>query len=218
MTTIDQHSNTYSDYEARTRAIETLLYERGIVTPTAVDAMVTEYEKNIGPMRGAKVIAKAWVDSKYRKWLLDDATAAIADMGYAGEQSHHIKVVANSAEVHNVVVCTLCSCYPWAVMGLPPHWYKSMAYRSRIVADPRTTLKNDFSLDIPDDVQVKVWDSSSEIRFIVMPERPAGTEDWTEEQLVDLITRDSMIGVARALAPEQLRRGTSATANEAVVA
>lgn len=213
----DQHSNTYSDYEARTRAIETLLYERGIVTPTAVDAMVTEYEKNIGPMRGAKVIAKAWVDSEYREWLLRDATAAIADMGYAGEQSHHIKVIANSDDVHNVVVCTLCSCYPWAVMGLPPHWYKSMAYRSRIVADPRTTLKNEFNLEIPSDVQVKVWDSSSEIRFMVLPERPAGTEDWTEEQLVDLITRDSMIGVAQPLTPEQLRTVNPETAANAVL-
>lgn len=204
MTTVE-HTSSYSDYEARTRAIETLLYERGVVTPSAVDAMVNEYENNLGPMRGAKVVARSWVDKDYRDWLLKDATAAIAEMGYAGEQAHQIAAVQNTPQVHHVVVCTLCSCYPWPVLGLPPAWYKSMAYRSRVVADPRGTLQSDFGLEIPDDVDVQVWDSSSEIRYIVIPERPSGTEGWTEEQLADLVSRDSMIGVGNALTPAEVR-------------
>jgi nitrile hydratase subunit alpha len=196
-----EHTSSYSDYEARTRAIETLLYERGIVTPSAVDEMVNEYENNLGPMRGAKVVARSWADPKYRAWLLKDSTAAIAEMGYAGEQAHQIAAVECTPEVHHVVVCTLCSCYPWPVLGLPPAWYKSMAYRSRMVADPRGTLQNDFGMEIPKDVAVQVWDSSSEVRYIVIPERPSGTEGWAEDQLVDLVTRDSMIGTGKALTP-----------------
>lgn len=207
--TQEAHTSSYSEYEARTKAIETLLYERGIVTPAAVDAIVEEYEKNIGPMRGAKVVAKAWVDSEYRKRLLEDATEAIAELGYHGEQSHHMEVVANGPKEHHVVVCTMCSCYPWAVLGLPPHWYKSMAYRSRMIADPRTVLKQDFRFDVPDDVEVKVWDSSSEIRFMVLPERPSGTEGWSEDQLTDLVTRDSMIGVGHPLTPGDLKGPTA---------
>lgn len=198
-----EHTSRYAEYEARTKAIETLLYERGIVSPEAVDRVVEYYENDIGPMGGAKVVARAWVDPEYRDWVARDATAAMASLGYAGEQAHQITAVFNDSKTHHVVVCTLCSCYPWPVLGLPPAWYKSMEYRSRVVADPRGVLSRDFDLDIPDDVDVRVWDSSSEIRYIVIPERPAGTEDWTEEQLVKLVTRDSMIGVKKALAPQE---------------
>lgn len=201
---VDQHTSSYTEYEARTRAIETLLYERGIVTPNAVDAVVHHYEKDLGPMNGARVVARSWVDADYRTWLLEDATAAMAEMGYAGEQSHQISAVQNTPQVHHVVVCTLCSCYPWPILGLPPAWYKSMPYRSRMVADPRGVLRQDFDLEIPQDVPIEVWDSSSEIRYIVIPERPSGTEGWTQEQLAELVTRDSMIGTGKALTPEKV--------------
>lgn len=199
-----EHFSRYSEYEARTKAIETLLYERGIVTPEAVDRVVQHYETDIGPLNGAKVVAKTWVDPEYRDWVARDATAAMASLGYAGEQAHQITAVFNDSKNHHVVVCTLCSCYPWPVLGLPPAWYKSMEYRSRVVADPRGVLRRDFGLDIPDDVEVHVWDSSSEIRYIVIPERPAGTEGWTEEQLATLVTRDAMIGVKKALTPQEV--------------
>lgn len=199
-----QHVNKYTEYEARTKAIETLLYERGIVSPKAVDRIVSYYENDLGPMGGAKVVAKSWVDPEYREWLKKDATAAMASLGYAGEQAHQITAAFNDPKTHHVVVCTLCSCYPWPVLGLPPAWYKSMEYRSRVVADPRGVLRTDFDLSIPDDIDVHVWDSSSEIRYIVIPERPADTEDWSEEDLVKLVTRDSMIGVQKALSPQQV--------------
>lgn len=201
---MSDHVEKYTEYEARTKAIETLLYERGIVSPAAVDRVVSYYENDLGPMGGAKVVAKAWVDPEYRDWLEKDATAAMASLGYAGEQAHQIAAVFNSAETHNVVVCTLCSCYPWPVLGLPPAWYKSMEYRSRVVADPRGTLKSDFKFPVSPDVEVKVWDSSSEIRYIVIPERPEGTEDWSEVELAKLVSRDSMIGVSNALTPNEV--------------
>ncbi|MBB1034541.1 nitrile hydratase subunit alpha [Dietzia sp. CQ4] len=201
---MSDHVEKYTEYEARTKAIETLLYERGIVSPAAVDRVVSYYENDLGPMGGAKVVAKAWVDPEYRDWLKKDATAAMASLGYAGEQAHQIAAVFNSTETHNVVVCTLCSCYPWPVLGLPPAWYKSMEYRSRIVADPRETLKSDFKFPVSPDVEVKVWDSSSEIRYIVIPERPEGTEDWSEVELAKLVSRDSMIGVSNALTPNEV--------------
>lgn len=196
------HTSHYTEYEARTKAIETLLYERGIVSPEAVDRVVSYYENDLGPMGGAKIVAHTWVDPEYAKWVASDATAAMASLGYAGEQAHQITAVFNDSKTHHVVVCTLCSCYPWPVLGLPPAWYKSMEYRSRVVADPRAVLKNDFDLEIPDDVEVKVWDSSSEIRYIVIPERPEGTEGWSEEQLTALVTRDAMIGVKKIRTPE----------------
>ncbi len=200
---MSEHVDKYTEYEARTKAIETLLYERGFVSPQAVDRVVSFYESDIGPIGGAKIVAKSWVDPEYREWLKKDATAAMASLGYAGEQSHHMTAVFNDPKTHHVVVCTLCSCYPWAILGLPPAWYKSMAYRSRVVADPRAVLRDEFDLSIPDDVEVQVWDSSSEIRYMVVPERPAGTEDWSEEDLVKLVTRDSMIGVQKALTPAE---------------
>lgn len=198
-----EHTSRYTEYEARTKAIETLLYERGIISPEAVDRVVQYYENDIGPMGGARVVARAWVDREYRDWLARDATAAMANLGYAGEQAHQITAVFNDSKTHHVVVCTLCSCYPWPVLGLPPAWYKSMEYRSQVVSDPRRVLSRDFDLDLSDDIDIRVWDSSSEIRYIVIPERPAGTENWTEEQLVKLVTRDSMIGVKKALEPQE---------------
>ncbi|MBC3194738.1 nitrile hydratase subunit alpha [Pseudonocardia sp. C8] len=201
---MSEHVETYTEYEARTKAIETLLYERGIVSPKAVDRVVSYYENDLGPMGGAKVVARTWVDPEYRDWVARDATAAMASLGYAGEQAHQITAVFNDSSTHHVVVCTLCSCYPWPVLGLPPAWYKSMEYRSRVVADPRGVLGRDFGLKIVDDVEVKVWDSSSEIRYIVIPERPAGTDGWTEEQLIRLVSRDSMIGVSKALSPDDI--------------
>jgi nitrile hydratase len=199
-----QHTSQYTEYEARTKAIETLLYERGIINPQAVDRVVQYYEDDLGPMNGAKVVARTWVDPEYRDWVARDATAAMASLGYAGEQAHQITAVFNDTKIHHVVVCTLCSCYPWPILGLPPAWYKSMEYRSQMVADPRGTLRRDFGLEIRNDMQVQLWDSSSEIRYIVIPERPAGTEDWTEEQLTQLVTRDSMIGVQNAARPEDV--------------
>ncbi|MBW4818769.1 nitrile hydratase subunit alpha [Rhodococcus qingshengii] len=201
---MSEHVNKYTEYEARTKAIETLLFERGIVTPTAVDRIVSYYENDVGPMGGAKIVAKAWTDPDYAEWLKKDATAAMADMGYAGEQAHQIQAVFNDKDTHHVVVCTLCSCYPWPVLGLPPAWYKSMEYRSRVVADPRAVLKSDFGFEVPDDTEVRVWDSSSEIRYIVIPEQPKGTEAWDAEALTKLVSRDSMIGVADALKPNEV--------------
>lgn len=200
-----EHVNKYTEYEARTKAIETLLYERGVLSPEAVDSVVSYYENDLGPMGGARVVAKSWSDAGYRTWLERDATAAIAELGFAGEQAHQITAVFNDKNNHHVVVCTLCSCYPWPVLGLPPAWYKSMEYRSRVVADPRGVLRGDFGLEIPDEVGVRVWDSSSEIRYIVIPERPDGTDGWSEDELVKLVTRDSMIGVQKALSPQEVR-------------
>jgi len=182
--------------ELRVRALESLLTEKGYIDPKAVDLLIETYETKVGPRNGAKVVAKAWVDAKFRKWLLEDASAAIASLGFSGRQGEHMVALENTASVHNMVVCTLCSCYPWAVLGLPPVWYKSAPYRARAVIDPRGVLA-DFGLTVGEGVELRVWDSTAEVRYLVLPERPPGTEGWTEEQLAELITRDSMIGAGR---------------------
>ncbi|MEV6862731.1 nitrile hydratase subunit alpha [Streptosporangium subroseum] len=184
----------------RTEALEQLLTERGLIDPDTMDRIITTYETNVGLLNGAKVVAKAWTDPEYRRWLLDDGTAAIKELGYVGRQAEHIVVVENTATTHNVVVCTLCSCYPWSVLGLPPSWYKDPAYRARMVREPRRVL-SEMGLDLADDVRITVHDSSSEVRWLVLPERPAGTEGLTAEQLVPLVTRDAMVGVAKVKAP-----------------
>ena len=189
-----------SDPALRVKSLESLLVEKGLVDPKAIDALIDTYEHKIGPRNGARVVARAWVDPAYKQRLLTNANAALAEFGYGGMQGEHMVAVENSATVHNLVVCTLCSCYPWPVLGLPPVWYKSAPYRSRSVIDPRGVLR-EFGLDLPADVQVRVWDSTAELRYMVVPERPAGTETLSEEQLAALVTRDSMIGVAKALAP-----------------
>jgi len=200
-----EHEHTHqavpSELALRTKALESLLVEKGLVDPAALDALVDAYENKIGPRNGARVVARAWVDPAFKARLIEDGGAAIAELGYAGAQGEHMVVVENSATVHNLVVCTLCSCYPWPVLGLPPVWYKSAAYRSRAVIDPRGVLA-EFGLQLAEDVEVRVWDSTAEIRYLVLPERPAGTEHMTEEELAALVTRDAMIGVAKARAPE----------------
>jgi len=190
------HQVVPSDPALRTKALESLLVEKGLVDPKALDALVDAYENKIGPRNGARVVARAWVDPAYRKRLLADGGAAIAEMGYEGAQGEHMVVVENTPKVHNMVVCTLCSCYPWPVLGLPPVWYKSAPYRSRAVIEPRGVLR-EFGVEIPEDTEVRVWDSTAEIRYLVLPERPAGTEKLSEEELAALVTRDSMIGVAK---------------------
>ena len=189
-----------SDPALRVKSLESLLVEKGLVDPKAVDALIDTYEHKVGPRNGARVVARAWVDSAYKERLLANADAALAELGYGGLQGEHMVVVENTPTVHNLVVCTLCSCYPWPVLGLPPVWYKSAPYRSRSVIDPRGVLR-ELGLDLPPNVAVRVWDSTAEIRYMVIPERPAGTETFGEEQLAQLVTRDSMVGVARASAP-----------------
>jgi nitrile hydratase len=184
----------------RTEALEALLSEQGLVSAEAIDAVIEQYEHDVGPMNGARVVARAWVDAAYKERLLRDGTAAIAELGYGGPQGEQMVVVENSPEVHNVVVCTLCSCYPWPVLGLPPAWYKEPAYRSRVVREPRKVLA-EFGLELPEKVQVRVWDSSAEVRYLVLPERPAGSEGMGEEALAALVNRDAMIGVARVAVP-----------------
>ena len=188
---------------ARVEALETLLVEKGIVDSKVVDEVVDHYETNVGPLNGAKVIARAWTDPGYLQRLLDDGTRAVAELGFGGPEAHMIVAVPNTSTVHNVVVCTLCSCYPWPVLGLPPGWYKSSAYRSRMVAQPRALL-SEMGLDLPPEVLVRVWDSSAEARYLVVPERPAGTDGLSEADLARLVTRDSMIGVGRALSPTEV--------------
>jgi len=190
------HSADESGPAARVRALEAILTEKGLLDPSALDAIVDTYETRVGPRNGARVVAKAWSDPKYRKWLLEDATGAIASMGFEGRQGAHMVALENTPRVHNVVVCTLCSCYPWPVLGLPPVWYKSAPYRARAVIDPRGVLA-DFGVTLSDGVEVRVWDSTAEIRYLVLPERPAGTEGWSEERLAELVTRDSMIGTGK---------------------
>jgi len=184
----------------RVKALESLLVEKGLVDPAALDAIIETYEHKVGPRNGARVVARAWADPAYKARLMADATAAIAELGYGGRQGEHMIVVENTPEVHNLVVCTLCSCYPWPVLGLPPVWYKSSPYRSRAVIDPRGVLA-EFGLTLADDVEVRVWDSTAEIRYLVLPQRPAGTEGLGEEALADWVSRDSMIGVALAKSP-----------------
>ncbi len=180
----------------RTEALESILVERGLVDPKVMDGFIKNYEENVGPMNGAKVVARAWVDPGYKARLLAEGTSAIAELGFKGPQGEHIVVVEQTPGTHNVVVCTLCSCYPWPVLGLPPAWYKDPAYRSRMVREPRTLLA-EMGLALGDDVDVEVWDSCSEVRYMVLPERPAGTEDLSEEELAALVTRDAMVGVAK---------------------
>ncbi|SFA92665.1 nitrile hydratase [Pseudomonas sp. NFIX10] len=184
----------------RVKALESLLIEKGLVDPAAMDALVDTYQHKVGPRNGAQVVAKAWSDPDYKHRLLEDATAAIAELGFSGVQGEDMVVVENTATVHNVTVCTLCSCYPWPTLGLPPVWYKSAPYRSRIVIDPRSVLA-EFGLMIPNDKEVRVWDSSAELRYLVLPERPAGTDGWSEDRLVELVTRDAMIGTGLPKTP-----------------
>ena len=191
-----------SDPALRAKALESLLVEKGLVDRSALDALVDTFEHKIGPRNGARVVAKAWSDPAYKRRLFADANAAIAELGYTGQQGEHMVVVENGPAVHHMVVCTLCSCYPWPTLGLPPIWYKSAAYRSRVVIDPRGVL-SEFGVEISDDVEVRVWDSTAEIRYLVLPERPAGTEGLSEDALAALVTRDSMIGTAKVLPPGQ---------------
>jgi nitrile hydratase subunit alpha len=192
------HQTVPSDVALRVKALESLLVEKGMVDPAAIDATVDLYENKVGPRNGARVVARAWVDPAYKKRLLNEATgtAAIAELGYSGAQGEYMIVLENTPDVHNLVVCTLCSCYPWPTLGLPPAWYKSAPYRSRAVIDPRGVLR-EFGLGLSDGVEIRVWDSTAEIRYLVLPERPAGTEHMTEEELAALVTRDSMVGVAK---------------------
>jgi nitrile hydratase len=194
------HPHAPSELEARTRALESLLVEKGLLTSESVDRLVARYEQDIGPLRGARAVARAWVDPEFKKRLLDNPKAALDELGITEHQVEELVVVENSPTVQNVIVCTLCSCYPWAVLGLPPTWYKSAPYRSRVVREPRIVLK-EMGLDLPKDVEIRVWDSSADIRYMVLPERPSGTEGWTEEQLTSIVTRDCMIGVARPVVP-----------------
>ena len=189
-----------SDAAIRVRALEAILTEKGLIDPKALDALVDTYETKIGPRNGAKVVARAWTDPAYKQRLLTDATAAIRELGFSGLQGEDMVVLENTPEVHNVVVCTLCSCYPWPTLGLPPVWYKSAPYRARVVSEPRSVLK-EFGTELPETVEVRTWDTTAELRYLVLPERPAGTEKMTESQLAELVTRDSMIGVTRAVTP-----------------
>jgi nitrile hydratase len=196
------HQAVPSDPALRVKALESLLVAKGLVDRAAVDALIDAYEHKIGPRNGARVVARAWSDPDYKRRLLTDADAALAELGYGGLQGEHMVVVENTAAVHNLVVCTLCSCYPWPVLGLPPVWYKSGPYRSRAVIDPRGTLR-EFGLEIDEKVEVRVWDSTAELRYLVLPERPAGSDEWNEEKLAALVTRNAMIGVAKIATPAQ---------------
>jgi nitrile hydratase subunit alpha len=193
---VHDHQVVPSDPALRVKSLESLLVEKGLVDPAALDTLVQTYEEKIGPRNGARVVARAWVDPAYKKRLLTDADAAIGELGYGGLQGEHMVVVENTPKVHNMIVCTLCSCYPWPVLGLPPVWYKSAAYRSRAVIDPRGVLK-EFGTEVGKDIEVRVWDSTAEVRYLVLPERPPGTESLSEEALAALVTRDAMIGVAK---------------------
>jgi nitrile hydratase subunit alpha len=195
------HQAVPSDLTLRVKALESLLVEKGLVDPATLDALIDAYENRIGPRNGARVVARAWVDPTYKHRLLMDGTAAIGELGYTGMQGEHMVVVENTPKVHNLVVCTLCSCYPWPVLGLPPVWYKSAPYRSRAVIDPRGVLR-EFGLQLAEDVEVRVWDSTAELRYLVLPERPAGSEQLNEETLAALVTRDAMIGVAKVALPQ----------------
>ena len=196
----NEHGSELSDLQLRVRALETILTEKGYIDPATLDAVVDAYETKIGPHRGARVVAKAWADPEFKRALLADATGAITAAKMFDRISDHLVAVANTAQQHNVVVCTLCSCYPWDMLGLPPVWYKSAPYRSRAVSDPRGVLR-EFGVELPAETQIRVWDSTAETRFIVVPMRPAGTEGWSEEKLATLVTRNAMIGTGLALAP-----------------
>lgn len=198
-----EHGSHLSEMELRVRALESILVEKGYVDPKALDVLIETYETQVGPHNGAAVVAKAWADPLYKARLLKDATAAIAELGFRGRQGEHMIAVENTDQVHNLVVCTLCSCYPWPVLGLPPVWYKSAPYRSRAVLDPRSVLA-DFGVRLARDKQIRVWDSTAEIRYLVLPQRPAGADAWSEQQLARLVTRDSMIGTGLAKSPAEV--------------
>ncbi|MCC5808755.1 MAG: nitrile hydratase subunit alpha [Ectothiorhodospiraceae bacterium] len=198
----DQHSHLPPDPALRVQALETLLVRKGLVDPASLNAIIDTYANEVGPQNGARVVATAWADPAYRDWLLRDATAAIGDLGYEGRQGEHIVALENTPQVHNMVVCTLCSCYPWPVLGLPPAWYKSEAYRSRAVREPRAVLA-EFGVALPEETEIRVWDSTSEMRYLVVPRRPPGTEGWSVERLAELVTRDAMIGTGLARTPEE---------------
>jgi nitrile hydratase subunit alpha len=195
------HGSELSETQRRVRALETILTEKGYVDPAALDILIETYETKVGPHNGARVVAKAWADPEYRAWLFADGGAAINSLGFAGRQGENIVALENMPGVHNMVVCTLCSCYPWPVLGLPPVWYKSAPYRSRAVSDPRGVLR-DFGVELPAETEIRVWDSTSELRYLVVPMRPEGTGGWSEEDLATLVTRDSMIGTGLAARPE----------------
>ncbi len=195
-----RHRQPDSEIVLRVKALEKVLVDKGLVDPTAIDALVDRYENKVGPQNGARVVARAWTDPAYKARLLENGTEAIAELGFAGMQGEDMVVVENTPTVHNLIVCTLCSCYPWPVLGLPPVWYKAPAYRARAVRDPRGVLA-EFGTEVDDDVEVRVWDSTAEVRYLVLPERPSGTEGLSEDDLAKLVTRDSMIGVTSALAP-----------------
>ena len=199
----DHDHSHLSPVELRVRALESILVEKGYVDPAALDVIVETYETKIGPRNGARVVARSWVDPAFRARLMEDATKAIAELGFMGRQGEHMVALENTPTRHNVVVCTLCSCYPWPVLGLPPVWYKSAPYRSRVVIDPRGVLA-DFGLVLPKESDISVWDSTAELRYLVIPMRPEGTQGWSEERLADLVTRDAMIGTGVALTPAQL--------------
>jgi nitrile hydratase len=198
-----EEGSALSPIALRVKALESLLVEKGYVDPEALDAIVETYETKIGPRNGARVVAKAWSDPEYKAWLLKDATAAIASLGYTGRQGEHMVAVENTPTTHNLIVCTLCSCYPWTVLGLPPVWYKSPPYRSRAVIDPRSVLA-EFGVTLPQETAISVWDSTAEIRYMVLPMRPQGTQGWSEEKLAKLVTRDAMIGTGLPLAAGSL--------------
>lgn len=195
-----EHDRPLSGPALRVKALESLLIEKGLVDPKALDELIDTYETKIGPRNGARVVARAWTDPAYKQRLLADATAAIAEFGFIGRQGEDMVVLENTPEIRNMVVCTLCSCYPWPVLGLPPVWYKAAPYRARAVIDPRGVL-NELGNEVPEDVEVRVWDSTAELRYLVLPERPAGTEGWSEAQLAEIVTRDAMIGVANVTLP-----------------
>jgi nitrile hydratase len=192
------HQAVPSDLSLRVKALESLLTEKGLVDPAALDALIDKYQHKVGPRNGARVVAKAWTDPAYKQRLLADGTAAMAELGYGGAQGEHMVVVENTPQTHNLIVCTLCSCYPWSVLGLPPVWYKSAPYRARAVIDPRGVLR-EFGLELPDETEVRVWDSTAELRYLVLPERPSGTENLDQEALAALVSRDSMIGVSKVV-------------------
>jgi len=209
MTDKHEHDHSHLDpMEIRVRALQTLLVEKGYVDALAVDRIIETYETEVGPHNGARVVARAWSDPDYRRRLLNDATAAIDEMGYSGRQGEHMVALFNDEHTHHMVVCTLCSCYPWPVLGLPPVWYKSAPYRSQVVAQPRAVL-GQFGVELPPHTQIQVWDSTAEVRYLVIPVRPAGTEDWSPERLATLVTRDSMIGTGLALRPSEVDPGRS---------
>ncbi|MEM5370340.1 nitrile hydratase subunit alpha [Paraburkholderia azotifigens] len=204
----DPEGSELPEMDLRVRALESLLIEKGYVDPRALDVLIDTYEHKVGPRNGARVVAKAWCDPAFRRRLLDDATAAIASLGFTGRQGEHMVALENTKDVHNMVVCTLCSCYPWPVLGLPPIWYKSAPYRSRAVIDPRGVL-GEFGVTLPEGTEVRVWDSTAEVRYLVLPMRPPGTDALSEDELADLVTRDSMIGTGLALAPHTAKQSAS---------